>query len=407
MRFLIGILCFLGVNLMFTQSTALAQYKLDSAKIKFAKDIQTGADKLLQNVDLLQNKRLALVVNHTSLVAGEHLLDKLLEKNLDIKRVFAPEHGFRGESDAGAHINSGVDDKTGIPLVSLYGKTKKPSEQHLADVDIVIFDIQDVGVRYYTYISTMHYVMQAAAEQNKEVWVLDRPNPNGFYVDGPMLEKGFESFVGVHPIPLVHGLTVGELAQMINGENWLGNKLKCKLKVITCQNYSHSDLYQLPVKPSPNLPNMTSVYLYPSLGLFEGTPFSIGRGTDAPFQVLGHPEMGIGDFYFTPESKPGASNPPQKGKKCRGFDLQGLNTEFAHDFKGIYLKWLLLSYSHFPNKESFFLKNKFFDLLAGTSKLRIQMTQGVSESEIRDSWKEDTENYKTLRKKYLLYSDFE
>jgi uncharacterized protein YbbC (DUF1343 family) len=221
---------------MYTQSTVFAQYKLDSAKIKFAKDIQTGADKLLQNVELLQNKRLALVVNHTSLVGVEHLLDKLLEKKLDVKRVFAPEHGFRGESDAGAHISSGVDDKTGIPLVSLYGKTKKPSEQHLADVDIVIFDIQDVGVRYYTYISTMHYVMQALAEQNKEIWVLDRPNPNGFYVDGPMLEKGFESFVGVHPIPLVHGLTVGELAQMINGENWLGNNLKCKLKVITCQN---------------------------------------------------------------------------------------------------------------------------------------------------------------------------
>lgn len=398
--------CF-GLGMCILAVSVYGQPRLDSNRIVFDADLETGAERLLIDWQKLEGKRLALVANHTAMIGDSHLVDMLLARGLNITRVFAPEHGFRGTADAGKLVASITDPVTGIPITSLYGSRKKPKPSDLTNVDLILFDIQDVGVRYYTYISTMHYVMEACAEADIPFWVLDRPNPNGFYVDGPVLQEEFSSFVGLHPIPLVHGLTVGELARMINGEGWLKGGMTCDLQVITCGGYSHKDFYQLPIPPSPNLPNMSAIYLYPSLGLFEGTEIGVGRGTDFPFQVIGSPVLGIGDFYFTPEPKPGAKKPRFNGEQCRGFDLRHLGSDFTFDIQGIYLRWLLTTYSHYPERGSYFLKSRFFDLLAGSDRLRTQVETGAGEEVIRASWEEELERFREKRASYLLYEDFE
>lgn len=366
-------------------------------------NIVCGAEKLNEYLPLLKSKRVAMLVNQTSVVGNTHLVDTLIALGINIKKIFAPEHGFRGEADAGEHITNEKDKKTGLPVVSLYGAKKNPSTEDLSDVDMVIFDIQDVGARFYTFISSLHYLMQACADNNKELIVLDRPNPNGWYIDGPVLQKEFQSFVGVDPIPVVHGLTVGEYAQMINGENWLDKGAQCKLTVVSCANYTHNMRYSLPIKPSPNLPNDEAVYLYPSLCFFEGTDVSVGRGTDYPFQVIGSPNSGVKDFSFTPESKPGAKSPPHLNKVCYGMDLRKPDMSVA----GLNLKYLLQMFSNYKTKHTFFLANNFFDKLAGNAELKKQLIEGKSENEIKESWKKDLSDYKLKRKKYLLYKDFE
>ncbi len=365
-----------------------------------AKPLKTGAEQTELYLKHLQGKRVGMVVNQTSIVGNTHLVDTLLSSGVKITTIFAPEHGFRGEADAGAYVKDARDTKTGLPIISLYGKNKKPLPEQLTNVDVLVFDIQDVGTRFYTYISTMHYIMEAAAEQNKEVLILDRPNPNGHYVDGPVMEPAHTSFVGLHPIPIVHGLTVGELANMINGEKWLEGKREAKTIVIPVANYTHQTAYTLPVKPSPNLPNQQAIILYPSLCLFEGTNVSVGRGTPAPFQVIGSPNYKLKDFSFTPVSTPGATDPPHKGVVCYGKDLTGPST--AQPFT---LAYLIDFYKNSTQQDKFF--NNFFEKLAGTSELRKQIITGKSEAEIRASWEPALSNYKTIRKKYLLYPDAE
>lgn len=375
-----------------------------------AENVRTGklalgaerTDVILRNIT---GKRIALVVNQTSILESRqmHLLDVLLENDADIKKVFAPEHGFRGTADAGETVSDSKDMKTGLPIISLYGKNKKPTAEQLADVDAVIFDIQDIGVRFYTYISTMHYVMEACAENGKEFIVLDRPNPNDF-VDGPILKPGFESFVGMHPIPVLHGLTVGELAWMINGEGWLKSTPdSCKLKVIKMENWRHGDPYWLPVKPSPNLPNDQSIRLYASLCFFEATNVSVGRGTYFPFQVLGVPDPKYGSFTFTPVSLPGFdTNPLHKNKQCYGVDLRELPFE-----GGLTLRFFFDFYDKAGKDQAlFFTRANWFDLLSGSKELRTQIVKGLHEDEIKASWQPDLKAYKALRKKYLLYEDY-
>ena len=368
-------------------------------------DLVIGAERFDKLKTLLEDKRIGLVVNQTSILNNEiqtHLLDALLENGFQVKVVFAPEHGFRGIADAGEIVKDSKDIKTGIPIVSIYGKQKAPTAEQMADIDAVVFDIQDVGARFYTYISTMHYVMEACAENDKELIVLDRPNPND-YIDGPIRQPGFRSFVGVDPIPLLHGLTVGELASMINGEGWLKTgENSCKLEVVTMLNWKHGDPYWLPVKPSPNLPNDQAVRLYPSLCFFEATSFSVGRGTYHPFQAIGYPDKKFGDFSFTPTSLPGFdTNPIQKDKVCYGINLQ----EYPFE-GGLTLKFVLYFYDKCGKNASFFFSRaKWFDLLAGTDQLRKQIIAGMNEEEIRETWKEDLDNYKEMRKKYLLYEE--
>lgn len=354
---------------------------------------------------LLYGKRVALVANHTAVVQGQHLADFLLSNKVDLKKVFAPEHGFRGAASAGETIKDGRDTKTNLPLISLYGKNKKPSAEQLADIDIIVFDIQDVGARFYTYISTMSYVMEAAAEQKKKVLILDRPNPNGYYVDGPVLELKHRSFVGMHQVPIVHGMTVGEYAKMLNGEGWLRGGLQCDLEVITCQNYDHSKHYQLPIKPSPNLPNSNAISLYPSLCLFEGTNVSVGRGTDMPFQIMGAPWFTEFNTQFTPADREGALNPKYEGQLCKGFDLTDFAEHYLIGLGELYLYWLTESYKLAPIKSEFF--TSFFTLLAGTETLQAQIEAGKTPIEIRESWQADLIRFKQIRKKYLLYADFE
>lgn len=365
------------------------------------KKIITGSEQLNKYLPLLINKKVGLVVNHTSMVGNTHLVDTLLSLNVKVKKIFAPEHGFRGKADAGEKVNNELDAKTGLPIISLYGNNKKPTQQQLADLDIMIFDIQDVGVRFYTYISTMHYLMQACAENNKELIILDRPNPNGFYVDGPVLEPEYKSFVGMHPIPIVHGLTVAELAQMINGENWLDSGKVCKLHLITNANYTHKSTYSLPVKPSPNLPNDNAIRLYASLGLFEGTIMSMGRGTTYAFQVVGAPDKAFGEFTFTPKSIEGmAKNPPYENQACYGIDLRK-----ADNKERFSIKYLIDFYQKAPDKEKYF--NNFFNKLAGNKTLKEQIKKGMTEQQIKESWTPSLNAYKAKRKKYLLYPDFE
>lgn len=364
------------------------------------KQILMGADQFDVYSKYLQGKNVAVVANQTSFLQNEnqHLVDFLISKDIEITKVFAPEHGFRGTADAGEHVKDGIDSKTGIPLISLYGNNKKPTQEQLKNVDIVIFDIQDVGARFYTYISTLHYVMEAGAEAGIPVMVLDRPNPNGHYIDGPILEMKHQSFVGMHPIPVVHGMTIGEYAQMINGEGWLKNKMKCDLVVIEMKNYDHKKPYSLPIKPSPNLPNDQSINLYPSLCFFEGTFVNAGRGTDMQFQVFGAPSLPAAQFPFTytPQSNEGAKDPKFKGQLCYGKDLR------QHPpLDKLNLEWIIEVYEADGRKSNFF--TSFFTLLAGTEQLQQQIEQGLSASEIRDSWKDGLDGFKQIRAKYLLY----
>jgi uncharacterized protein YbbC (DUF1343 family) len=364
--------------------------------------IQTGAEQTDKYFPLLKGKNIALVVNQTSTIHLTHIVDTIIASNYSIKKVFAPEHGFRGTADAGEHVKNHIDKKTGLPIISLYGNNKKPNAEQLKGIDLVIFDIQDVGVRFYTYISTMHLVMEACAEQGIPVLILDRPNPNGHYVAGPVLETKYRSFVGMHPIPIVHGLTVGELATMINSEKWLKDSVKCDLTVVKCQNYTHSTSYTLPIKPSPNLPNKTSITLYPSLCLLEPTEVSIGRGTTFPFQVAGTPfGQKVGDFSFTPKSIIGMSkNPKHENKLCFGIDFRKTtNTTFS-------LEALILFYQNSPNKDKFFTNPSFFNLLAGNAVLIEQIQKGTSSEKIKLSWEPQLKEYLILRSKYLLYLDF-
>ena len=368
--------------------------------------IETGADQTEQYMELLKGKRVGIVANQTSQIGQRHLVDTLLARGINITTVFAPEHGFRGEAGAGEHIRDGKDPKTGIPVLSLYGKTKKPTAEMLSAVDLLVFDIQDVGARFYTYISTLHYVLESAGENKIPVIVLDRPNPNGFYIDGPVREEKFRSFVGMHPIPIVHGLTVGELSNMIIGENWIDQKPT--LTVIPCGHYSHNDRYSPPTRPSPNLPNDRAIELYPSLCWFEGTEVSVGRGTDFPFQVIGYPDYPDTSFQFTPVDIPGiAMDPPFENKRCYGLDLR---TNAISPSKGtayIQLSWLIEMYRKSPDKSNFFHANGFFDKLCGTSTIREMVIAGKSENEIRASWQPGLDSYKTMRSHYLLYPDFE
>ena len=371
------------------------------------KPILPGAASVDNYVPLLQDKSVGLVVNHSSLVGNEHLVDVMIARKVDVTRIFAPEHGFRGKADDGAKIDDEVDTKTGLPIVSLYGKSRKPSPEQLEGVDVLVFDIQDVGARFYTFISTMHLVMEAAAEEDIEVIVLDRPNPHGYYIDGPVREPDFKSFIAMHPIPIVYGMTIGELALMINGEGWLDGGIECALTVITCQNYDHTMSYDLPVAPSPNLPNHRAVLLYPSLCLFEGTWVSVGRGTNTQFQVLGHPEFALGSYSFTPKPGPGSAHPLHEGTTLFGTSLVGMNAQDIMQWKRLNLHYLIGYHEYLAERTEFFNTAQKFDRLAGTSVLRKQLMDGMSEEEIRASWQPDIDAFKAKRKKYLLYPDFE
>lgn len=378
------------------------------AVVQASAQIRNGADKMEQLLPMLKDKQISLVVNHTSRVNGVHLLDTLYNSGVHIVQIFAPEHGFRGDADAGETVRNGKDTRTHVPIISLYGTQKKPQPAQLSQTDIVIFDMQDVGARFYTYISTLFYVMQACAENQKELIVLDRPNPCD-YVDGPVLNLKYKSFVGMFPIPVLHGCTIGELAQMINGEGWLGKDLQCQLKVITVENWKHGQPYSLPVKPSPNLPNDQAIALYPSLCPFEGTSVSVGRGTEWPFQVIGSPfTQQTFSFSFKPRSlKRSDKNPLHKNINCYGIDLR-TSSQIPQGFS---LQYVLQFYKAYqactPNAgKSFFTRPKWFDLLMGTSQVRLDILQGKTGQQIRSVWKEDLEKYKTMRKKYLLYTDY-
>ncbi|MBU0763400.1 MAG: DUF1343 domain-containing protein [Bacteroidetes bacterium] len=379
--------------------------RITAAGIEYAK-VRTGAERVEEYLPLLKNKKVAIVANQTSLICNTHLVDSLLALGVNVIRLFSPEHGFRGDADAGEHVGNYTDKKTGLDVISLHGDSKKPKVNDLDETDIVLFDLQDVGVRFYTYISTMHYVMEACLENDIELIVLDRPNPNGFYIDGPVLDLKYKSFLGMHPVPVVHGMTIGEYALMINGEGWLGEGKTCRLKVISCEGYTHSSYYRLPVKPSPNLPNMESVYLYPSLGLFEGTAMSVGRGTDFPFQVVGHPEIEDTSFSFIPRSIEGADkNPKYKGITCNGVDLRSLGIHLVLTEKRLHLEWIMDAYKAFPQKDKFFTSG--FTRHTGNAEFKQQIIDGTDAATIRSGWQKNIEKFKVVRRKYLLYPDFE
>ena len=373
------------------------------AQLDAAEGLLTGSERPGAYLPLLYEKSVAVVANQTSLKEKQHLVDFLLENKVNVKKVFSPEHGFRGNASAGEKVKSGIDAKTGLPIVSLYGNNKKPKPEQLQGVEVVLFDLQDVGARFYTYISTMTYVMEACAENKVQMIVLDRPNPNGYYVDGPILKPAFKSFVGLHPVPIVHGMTIGEYAQMVNGEGWLKNGVKCDLQIIRCRNYTHNTEYKLPVKPSPNLPNEWAVALYPSLCLFEGTNVSVGRGTDFPFQQIGAPYFEPGTTSFTPKANQGAKHPKYEGKLCNGYILTEFAQFYVHGLGELYLFWLVEAYKQAPDKTNFF--TPFFDKLAGTDMLRKQIEKGMEPHQIREGWQKDLQAFKSMRLKYLLYQD--
>lgn len=366
--------------------------------------VKTGADKMEAYLPLLCNKKVALLVNQTSEINGVLLPDTLLSLGIKVVRIFSPEHGFRGNADAGAHVKNGVDAATGLPVISLYGNNKKPTPEQLKDIDVLVYDLQDVGARFYTYISTLQYAMEACAENAKPIIVLDRPNPLGFIVDGPVLEKKNASFVGMQAIPVVYGMTAGEYAKMLIGEKWLGSKAPT-LTVIHCDNYTHKTLYNLPVAPSPNLKGMSAIYLYPSLCFFEGTVISVGRGTAAPFEQFGNPLLKNYEYSFTPKSMPGATSPPLMNEVCFGEKLSGDGPEACLHQVGnkLQIKWLLDAYRNYPQKEQFF--NNFFVKLAGTEQLQKQIQQGLSEVAIRKSWEPGLTAFRKIRKKYLIYAE--
>ncbi len=375
---------------------------INSAQKSFAQTerILVGAEQTELYFKDIKNKRIAVVANQTSRIRSRkkyvHLIDTLISMNINVKKVFAPEHGFRGIADAGEKVSDGFDIKTGLPIVTLYGENRKPSSKHLENIDVVIFDIQDVGARFYTYISTMHMVMESVAENNKKIYILDRPNPNGHYVDGPILDMKFKSFVGMHPVPIVHGMTVGEFAMMINEEGWLKKGIKSDLKVIPLKNYDRKIIYDLPIKPSPNLPNKQSINLYPSLCFFEQTDISIGRGTNMQFQIFGNPNWDNKLFSFTPKSMSGAKFPKHQNTKCYGFDLSNQSI-----LSRINLEWLIFAYNNSKDKLSFFKKG--FVRLAGNNILQKQIENGKTAKQIRDGWKKGIKKFKNLRKNYLLY----
>lgn len=377
------------------------------AVLQATAQVKKGADRLEELFPLLENKRISLVVNQTSLVQNVHLLDTLYNKGVHITQVFAPEHGFRGDADAGEFIKNAKDYRTQVPIISLYGKNKKPQPSQLQQTDIMIFDIQDVGARFYTYISTMFYVMQACAENNKELIILDRPNPCD-YVDGPVLDMKYKSFVGMLPIPVLHGCTIGELAQMINGEGWLGNNLQCPLKVITIEDWKHGQPYSLPVKPSPNLPNDQAIALYPSLCPFEGTSVSVGRGTDFPFQIIGSPTTKNLKFRFMPHPMKGSDKHPlHQDTYCYGLNL----SSEKNIPKGFSLQYVIQFYNYFQNltkhaEKDFFTRPHWFDLLMGTNQVRLDILKNKTEEQIRSAWQKKLNQYKEIRKKYLLYEDY-
>ena len=358
--------------------------------------IKTGAAQTELYINLLKNKNVAIVANQTSVIKNTHLVDSLLSLGIKITQVFSPEHGFRGKADAGAHVEDGVDAKTGLPIFSLHGKSKKPSAKQLEGIDIVVFDIQDVGVRFYTYISTLHYVMEACAENGIPVIVLDRPNPNGHYIDGPVLEPEHSSFLGKHPVPVVYGMTIGEYGQMINGEKWLKDKIKSDLTVVPLKNYTHNSEYSLAIRPSPNLPNDTAINLYPSLGFFEGTIINAGRGTEFQFQRYGASFFPKSNFNYTPKPNFGSKYPKHKGKLCYGVDLKS-----SKKLSFINLKWIIDAYQKTPKTKKFF--GKTFTIHAGTKKLQQQIEQGLTAKEIRKSWRNDLKSFKKVRKEYLIY----
>lgn len=365
--------------------------------------IAVGAEQTSEYFPILKNKKIAVFSNHTGMIGNKHTIDVLLENKLNVVAIFSPEHGFRGDADAGEHVSSSVDSKTGVPILSLYdGKAGRPSEESMRKFDVLLVDIQDVGLRFYTYYISMVKLMDACAEYNRKMIILDRPNPNGHYVDGPILDMKYKSGVGWLPIPVVHGMTLGELALMVNGEKWLPASKECDVTVIKCKNYTHHSLYQLPVAPSPNLPNMKAIYLYPSTCYFEATPVSLGRGTSLPFQIYGHPNMRGYDYAFTPKSVPGAKNPPQLDKLCYGKDLSGLSDKEIWE-KGVDLSYVIDAYTNLNMGEHFF--RPFFELLIGTDYVRKMIIQGKSADEIKAMWKDDVEKFKVQRKPYLLYAE--
>jgi uncharacterized protein YbbC (DUF1343 family) len=383
-----------------------SNYKPPAIVIANKTGIINGADQTNLYVTYLQGKNIGMVINQTSVIGKNKTLsvDSLIKLGIAIKKIYGPEHGFRGDASNGADVNNSIDTKTRAPVISIYGnKHFKPTPEDLKGIDLIVYDIQDVGARFYTYLSTLQYVMEACAENNIELMILDRPNPNGFYVDGPILDTAYHSFVGMNPIPIVHGLTTAEYAQMLNGEGWLKNHEKCKLKIVKVANYKHSSHYKLPVYPSPNLNTDRSILLYPSVCLFEGTTFSLGRGTMLPFLQVGHPDLeGKYNYSFTPVSIKGMSeDPPQKNKTCYGIDLKNYNTNTLYTSGKLNLAWLMELFKAFPDKDHFF--NAYFTKLAGTPNLRKQIEQGKSELEIRASWEPGLVNYKAMRVKYLLY----
>ncbi len=382
-----------------------------------------GAERMETYLPLLKGKSVAVFANQTSMVKNSHLVDTLLKCGIRIVKIFGPEHGFRGDADAGEKVGDMKDKKTGITVISLYGKHQKPTPEDFKDIDILVFDIQDVGVRFYTFISSLEYYLEAALENHKPLLILDRPNPNGFYVDGPVLDTKFKSFIGMQPIPIVYGMTIGEYALMLAGEKWLSSKANATnsynistrptadtpfhVQVIKCKNYDHNTKYILPVNPSPNLKAMQAIYLYPSTCFFEGTVLSEGRGTDAPFQMFGHPALPKNLYSFTPSPNAGAKSSKCFNQKCFGWYISGTNKEVLKQLNSsIQLKYLLEAYRLFPGKDSFFLKNNFINKLAGNDLLMQQVKQGKTEAEIKKSWEPALGNFKTIRKKYLLYKDF-
>lgn len=388
------------------------------------KAIIIGAERMDVYLPLLKGKSVAVFANQTSMIRNTHLVDTLLKSGIKVVKIFGPEHGFRGDADAGEHVNDAIDKKTGLPVTSLYGEHKKPTKEDLQGVDVLIFDIQDVGVRFYTYISSLQYYLEAALENHKPLLILDRPNPNGFYIDGPVLDMKFKSFVGMQPIPIVYGMTIGEYALMLAGENWLSPEANAinaynvsttpttdtpfHVLVIKCKNYDHNSKYILPVNPSPNLKEMQSIYLYPSTCFFEGTVMSEGRGTDKPFQIFGHPSLPKNLFSFTPVPNAGAKSSKCFGVKCFGWDLSGTSEEILKKLDNkIQLKYFIKAYKLFPGKDSFFLKTNFINKLAGNDVLVQQIKKGVPEKKIRQSWEPALTKFKKIRKKYLLYTDFE
>lgn len=373
------------------------------SQVQDGPDFKTGADQSELYLPLLKNKTIGVVTNQTGLMRdNNHVVDFLVKNNIKIKTIFAPEHGFRGDADAGEKVKNGVDTKTGIPIISLYGNNKKPKPEQLKGIDIVVFDIQDVGVRFYTYISTLAYLMEAGAENNVEIMVLDRPNPHDGYTDGPVLKKKWSSFIGMHEVPVVYGLTIGEYGKMVNGEKWLKNGVQAKYTLILMKNYHKKQRYPILDKPSPNLPNDKSINLYPSLCFFEGTQVSVGRGTSLPFQIYGSPWTQGFPYQFTPKPNFGAKDPFLNGKLCYGEDLSA----YPNDLRELNLEWLIKSYKSYKNpQQNFFLENLFFDKLAGTDEFRKQIIAGKSVQEIKASWKNDLDQFEKIRRKYVVYKD--